>query len=375
MQVLVDARKIADGGIGTYIRNLVSGLIEQPGVELGVLTRSDANLPAGWRERIAIHVDDTRPYSLSEMFLFPDREVLSSYDLMHIPHYTLPFLLPKPAVITVHDLIHVTHPESWMHSLLAPQLIRSALSRAARVLTVSKASERALCEFVGDKEAIRSKIRVVPNAIDPALLERRASPYVAGAPYILSVCSTAKPHKGTTELLEAFDLLKRDRRVEGVAELKLIVVGRGATRERQQQLGVLEQSDIEFMGEVSSESLAALYDGARALVVPSRVEGFCLPVLEAQARRIPVVTTPIPAVEDLVTSRDTIAEDFTAIALARAIGSCLVSGTDSKNPASEDEYQRHLSRFDRRLLAAEVLSVYQEILNEAAEGSAEGVRS
>lgn len=375
MQVLVDARKIADGGIGTYIRNLVSGLIEQPGVGLGVLARSDANLPAGWRERISVHVDDTKPYSLAEMFLFPDRAVLSGYDLMHIPHYTLPFLLPKPAVITVHDLIHVSHPESWMHSLVAPALIRSALSRAARVLTVSKASERALLEFAGDREAIRSKIRVVPNAIEPDLLGRSVSPYNATEPYLLSICSTAKPHKGTTELLEAFTLLRGDRRAREFGKIKLLVVGRGATPQRQQELGAAGQNDVEFIGEVSPEKLAALYDGARALVVPSRVEGFCLPVLEAQARRVPVVTTPIPAVEDLVTSRDTVAQDFTAAALARAICDCLAMAQDPNTPETEQEYARHLSRFDRRLLAAEVLSVYQEVLNEAAEGSAEGVRS
>ncbi|NDC36740.1 MAG: glycosyltransferase family 1 protein [Proteobacteria bacterium] len=382
MRVLVDARKIDDGGIGTYTRNLVAGALEHAKVEIGVLCGSDRTLPTEWQGKVTVHHDDTPCYSLSEMFLFPKHEVAVRYDLLHVPHYTLPHRLPIPAVVTVHDLIQVTHPARWYHPMIASRLIQSALRRARRVLTVSSAIQRDLAGFVQGDESITSKIRVVPNALDPQFCAQKSeaeSTRPSTAPYLLSVCSTAKPHKGTHQLLEAFSMLTRgmhkgsrgDERAGCGADLQLKVVGRGATPERLAALGDGVQRNVEFLGEVDAQKLARLYASATALVVPSLAEGFCLPVLEAQAFGVPVVTTPIPAVEDLVTQFDTVAEGFSPRALAEAMQRAL-QRSDNQGPEEvSSEYRRHLARFDRKRLAGEVVSVYQEALNDGVNSGQE----
>lgn len=365
MRVLVDARKVDDGGIGTYIRNLVCGLLEHRDVEVGAICASASVHPPEWAGRVTLHHDDTRCYSFSEFLLFPKRDLLAQYDLFHVPHYTLPVGLPIPTVITVHDLIHVTHPPSWYHPLVAARLIRSSVRRATRVLTVSGATERALVEFMGGGRSVSEKIRVVPNAIAP-ISGGRTDVVLAHSPYLLSVCSTAKPHKGMRELLEAFGILKSQRRARAgntanYQGLKLKVVGRGANPERLRSFDDIANDDVEFLGEVSSDELDRLYAGATALVVPSRAEGFCLPVIEAQARSIRVVSTPIPAVEELMTPQDTLADDFSPGALAHAMQRALGEPVSSEAAVAQ-EYARHLARFDRKKLAAEVISVYQEAL-------------
>ena len=366
MRVLIDARKIDDGGIGTYIRNLVTGILELGTAEVGILCGGSRNIPAQWRGAVEVHPDDTPCYSLSELFLFPRRSLVRQYDLFHVPHYTLPFALDIPTVITVHDLIHVNHPETWYHRFIASRLVRSALRRADRVLTVSEATRRELVDLVGGDPRVLGKIRVVPNALSPEFASVDIGDRNVGEPYLLSVCSTDKAHKGTPELLEAFSILKTDsgrvRSSKPGAAIKLKVVGKGASVQRLKSMSTAANNDVEFLGEVSNAELCRLYAGATALVVASRAEGFCLPVLEAQARHVPVISTPIPAVEDLVTYQDTLADDFSPQALAQAMRRALEKGASAVTDEIRAQYARHLARFDRQKVAAEVLAVYGEAI-------------
>jgi glycosyltransferase involved in cell wall biosynthesis len=375
MRVLIDARKIDDGGIGTYIRNLVTGILEVgTAAEVGIICGASRTIPAQWRGAVAVHLDETPCYSLSELLLFPRKSLLRQYDLFHVPHYTLPLALDVPTVVTVHDLIHVNHPETWYHRFVASRLVRSALRRADRVLTVSEATRRELVDLVGGDPRVLGKIRVVPNALAQEFAAYETGDHRTAEPYLLSVCSTEKAHKGTRELLEAFSILKshssRTRSSRSGAAIKLKVVGKGASAQRLRSMPVAANDDIEFLGEVSSAELCRLYAGATALVVASRAEGFCLPVLEAQARHVPVISTPIPAVEDLVTHQDTLADDFSPQALAQAMRRALERGASPVTEEMRGQYARHLARFDRQKVAAEVLSVYGEAIE--GEGRSAG---
>ena len=128
MRVAIDARKIRDFGIGTYIRGLIGGLLEIGEDEIVALAPRSAPLPAGVEHVIA----DAPHYSIREL-LTVGRGVKA--DVFHAPHYVVPFT-KLPTVVTIHDLIHLR-----VRNPIKRAYARTMLRRAARhtVVTVSHA--------------------------------------------------------------------------------------------------------------------------------------------------------------------------------------------------------------------------------------------
>lgn len=347
LRVLLDARKLGHGGIGMYIENLINGFLEL-GVELTVIGQRSSLLRFGLLDYVGIVDDDAAPYSINEMFFLSRRLNQQQFDVFHSPHYTLPYGLRIPSVVTVHDLIHVRQPEHFYYPLVARPMIRSALRRATRVLTVSEASRADILNLMGQGN-FDDKICVVPNAVDPVfrtdLSEHRSKPY------LFAVVSNAKPHKGLTELLEAFQQVTNSGLDTVPSGLKLMVAGEGAAR-----LADINRAVIP-VGHVSKDRLARLYREALAVVVPSRAEGFCLPVLEAHASGVPVIATPVPAVQEILSESDVLCPGYTGPDIASGILRFL------ENPRSHQEYSRDQAqhwteRFSRAQIARRVLDIY-----------------
>lgn len=353
MRVLLDARKLGHGGIGTYIENLIAGFLEL-GIELTVIGSRRELLRFGLVDLVSIIDDETPQYSLRESFGLLRRINQRAFDVYHAPHFTLPFGLKIPAVVTVHDLIHLRHPEHFYYPWIAKPLIRSALRRASKVITVSEASRADLLDLMHDEAGFSEKVRVIPNAVDPRFVppaQRRTE-----NPYLLAILSNHKPHKGLSELLDAWIAFKRSASPEQRA-LRLLLVGEGSRAAGE------VPPDVTPLGAVSKEKLVSLYQQARALIVPSRIEGFCLPVLEAHAAGTPVIATPAPAIKELLCRRDVCCAGFDAEALAAGIAE--FCGRDGRNGAGLDpEGDCHLSRYTRAETARRVLDVYRNSLEQ-----------
>lgn len=370
-RVLIDARKLGDGGIGVYVENLIYGLSQVGGLELTVLIKpgveNQFSLPSG----VSFITDPAPCYSLEELLFLGRRINWSKYDLFHTPHYVLPYGVRVPAVVTVHDLIHIEAAEKFYYPTVAKTLIRSAVSRANAVLAVSNSTRIAVERLTG---AAAGKVRHVPNAIAPFL--SRSSSYLAlpaalagVGPFFLSVLSNLKPHKGVGQLLDAFAQFRAAGEWRGAAAVcpKLVLAGYGAEeiltagafRER-----IGQDSDVLVLGAVSKEQLGALYSRALALVVPSLLEGFCLPALEAQALGVAVVCRPVGALKELVTERDVVAEDMSSAALGRA----LAAGLRSVANFGRAPMRAHLEAYAPARVAEHVRAVYEEVL--AARGGA-----
>ena len=103
IRLALDARKLTDYGIGTYVHNLLRGLAPRPDIRLTVLARG------GHERRVADLAPSARVltvsamgYGVSEHVRLPAALWREHVDLVHIPHYVLPVALLRPAVVTVH---------------------------------------------------------------------------------------------------------------------------------------------------------------------------------------------------------------------------------------------------------------------------------
>jgi alpha-1,3-rhamnosyl/mannosyltransferase len=142
-------------------------------------------------------------------------------------------------------------------------------------------SERTRADLVELYEIPPEKIRVIPHGVDPAF----APDDGAAEGYVLFVGAVQRRKNPRAALEAAQD-----------AQLPLVVVG----PEREPALaGELRGEGADVRGYVGKDELARLYRGALCLVIPSRYEGFGLPVLEAMASGTPVVAARDPAVAEV----------------------------------------------------------------------------
>jgi len=360
LRVILDGRKLGDGGIGVYISNLITGFIKNGQVDLTVLTTPERSklLPSG----VKTVLDKAKNYSIDELFLMPKRLNLENYDLFHSPHFILPYGLKIPSIVTVHDTIHLSYPDSRLKAFISKKLICSALQRASKVVTVSQASRAALTEILPD---CISKIEVIPNALSEYFKKpSAASPGIKG-PFMLAVFSNTKRHKGLADLLTAFEAVS-----EQIGELQLILVGAGLTNENPDLhdfADILSSPRVTILGEISESWLKALYKSAQFLLSASVAEGFGLPVLEAKSQGTPIVARPVPAVLELLDDSDIVCADNSVEELAQGI----LDGAEKFAKSSGNKQPRiDLNKYSTEATANQMFNLYQAVVKNNSLGEA-----
>jgi glycosyltransferase involved in cell wall biosynthesis len=291
MRIGIDCRKIADFGIGTYVRGLVGALAELGGGEEYVLF-----VPHAIDSPFEQAVVNAPHYSVRELLVLGRAIRKARLDLFHAPHFVLPWT-SCPSVVTVHDAILVHYPPPQPGgSLYYSVMMRRALRKSAAVLTVSEAAKTAIVEAFPCEP---SKIAVTPNGIDAIFF----APGPADPRTSFLYVGNDKPHKNVGALIDAF------RAVDGA---RLVLAGAEFERYR----GV---PGVVAEGFVTIERLAELYRGALALVLPSLEEGFGLPVAEAMACGTPVIASDIPALREVAGDAALLTDDY-AGAMRRVLG-------------------------------------------------------
>ncbi len=368
--VLLDARKLGDGGIGIYIENLVDGLLalrreNAAEIELRLLVNpgfeSDLRLDAvrRWQGEVSFHLEKAQKYSAQEYLRLShtQRELLAEVDLFHSPHYTLPYRLGVPSVVTIHDAIHITHAEHLGQRVIGKRLIHSAMRRASSIITVSKHSASVLRSLF---PRVSTPVQVVPNALplDVSIESTRdAAGYVSARgvdPRYCVFLGSERAHKGFEELLTAWTLLDQ-------AAPDLVLAGdrySKKSRARVEELGL--SNKVHFVGALSRRELLGLLRGAEALCMPSREEGFGLPALEAMASGVSVVCTPNPALREVAGEAAWFAQSFHAKALADAVEQCL-----SQREEKQGRIELGKERARNFLISAQAratVEVYQTVL-------------
>jgi glycosyltransferase involved in cell wall biosynthesis len=293
--ILLDADVLGRERTGdeTYVANLLRELPgAAPDLRFAAVTRRPELVPAGIEPlHLPARFQEVRmAVSLPRLL----RRVRP--DLAHFQH-ALPLGYRGRSVVTVHDL-SFEEPDSAMgrvDRLTFRSVVPRAARRADHVLTVSERTKRDIVERYGVPE---SRVTVTPNGVDPAF-----SPGGGDGSYLLFV-GAIHARKHPEAALEA-------ARAVG---LPLVVAGpeKDAALARELRAG-----GADLRGYVSKDELADLYRGAAALVLPSRFEGFGLPVLEAMASGTPVVAAPEPALREVADAAAVYADDGDFGAAAR----------------------------------------------------------
>lgn len=283
MRIGIDTRTILDetsarpkAGVAHYVYHLVKALQKIDHENEYVLLSPDRGLPF-----------------FGSHTLFANKIRKAELDVFHGPANSLPMGVRGrrglKLILTIHDLAIYKHPEwfprgQWFSTkIVVPQSIK----KADHIIVPSEATARDLIELF---HIPSSKIAVIPLGVEPRFFESgnsKFSPFgrslrqIPNSKYILFV-GTIEPRKNLPRLLEAYRGLSEDI----LAQYDLVIAGaKGWGTPTSSQEGV------KFLGYVPEDQLPGLYQHAAVFVYPSLYEGFGLPVLEAMAAGVPVVTS------------------------------------------------------------------------------------
>ncbi len=286
------------GGTGRYSREVAAALVRTaaPGDEVVGVT-------AWHRDVRAAQVDGVRLRRLP----LPRRALVAAWerrrgpvpraDVVLAPTPLWPGRRTPPAVVVVHDAVPWTHPETLTPRGVAwhRRAITAAARTAALVVVPTQAVADELARSVDLQDVLVVGEGVTADLDLPADADARAAALALPERYLLTV-ATLEPRKGLDVLLAALG-------TPGAPDLPLLCAGQPGWGD-QDPLALaaaagLPPGRVRLLGRVSDPDLAVLLRRATALVVPSRAEGFGLPLLEAMAVGTPVVTSDAPALVEV----------------------------------------------------------------------------
>jgi glycosyltransferase involved in cell wall biosynthesis len=370
LRIAIDARKLRDYGIGTYVRNLLRHLSRiDSETEYVLLCRgADCSILEELGENFRAVPEQSPPYSVREQLRVPLDLRRERINLFHAPHYVLPPFVPCRSVVTIHDCIHLRFPQ-YLPNRFAYAYARASLwiaaHRSSRVLTVSEASKRDILKYFRVPSA---KIDVIYNAIDERFgdpppddeVARVRERYQLNDPFVL-YAGNIKPHKNLERLIEAFHTLRKG----DLEHVKLLIIGdeisKYATLRRAVHHYKLHKH-VRFFGFVPDKTLAVLYRLAGVFVFPSLYEGFGLPPLEAMASGTPVITSNVSSLPEVVGDAALLIDPYDSASIAAAMRRVLTE------PALREELRgrglQRVKEFSWERSVRRVREVYAEVLAE-----------
>ena len=282
-------------------------------------------------------------------------------DLLHV-QYRLPLLPAGACMCTLHDVLFETHPQFFSRGFarIASLSARHAVRRSAITLTVSEYSRRQLAAHYGIDA---QRVILTPNAVDRTRFhpgrdgEERLRRWNLRSGEYLCMLGRLEPRKNHVSLVQAYAQLD-------AAAPPLIIVGQrdfayAAIFETIQRLRLNDR--VRILEDVDDESLPALLRHARLMVYPSHAEGFGMPVLEALASGVPVITSDTTSLPEVAGP----AAWLTSPTDVERLAGCLREALAETPAAREQRIERgleHASRFTWKEAAQNLLAAVRRAL-------------
>ncbi len=374
MRVTIDARLILPQmtGIGRYLIGLLGGMREvlyadqlQAWVQNGLPDDHAVWSLNGGQVQISPiplrHMDWRAQWTLPLMLH------QNSSDLLHYPHFDLPWFTPGKVVLTIHDLKYISQASFLLGAArLKSTMMKTMLLHAARrAQAVIVDSQFTALDLTQRMKIEAQKIHVIPLGVDerffrkchPQELEQVRKRYCLPEQYLLTV-GERRPHKNLINLIQAFALFQNTSRLSQ----RLVIAGKAYADYREPQklvekLGLMNQ--VHFLDYVDDDDLPALYQMADAFVLLSYYEGFGLPVLEAMASGTPVIASDCTALPEVVGENGLLVDPRDPQAVSEALHSLLT--TESLREELTRKAHIWAQQFTWRRCAEQTLACYHQV--------------
>jgi glycosyltransferase involved in cell wall biosynthesis len=367
MRIGIDCRLWNESGVGRYIRNLVlnlQSLDKKNDYVLFVLSENNEEILKQIKnDNFRLIKADVKWHTVGEQFKLSQILDKQNLDLMHFPYFSVPVFYNRPFAVTIHDLI-IDHFSTGQASTLPLSIynlkrvaykfvLDLAAKRAKRIIAVSKVTKN---EIIDHLKINPQKIAVIYEGIDEKISNLKnqiLNPKLKSRKYFLYV-GNAFPHKNLDRLLEAFKMLNSD--------VNLVLVGREDYfyKRLREKVELMRLSNkVIFLHNVRDKELSDLYKNALALVMPSLMEGFGLPALEAMANNCLVLASNIPSLREVCGNVAIYFDPYSIKDIAEKMRESYSNDNDGKKEAGLDR----VKLFSWKKMAKETLKVYESCVS------------
>lgn len=322
-----------------------------------------------------------------QRYIDPPAELLAGFfDVMHGCFDHLRPVLFGKGIVTIHDIRYLEDveyeedtgwvdilrqttpsPDIYIHDYLSRKNlfhhlranIMKTVQRASRIITVSEYSRSRIIERLNVKP---EKVNVIYHGVDDHI----SCPDETGVKHILDKLGISKPYilyvgkfepqKNIIRLIEAFKLIAQQK------DIVLVMAGPSnwyyyIVLEKASQLNI--RDSIIFTDYVTDNKIAALYRGASVFVFPSLYEGFGLPLLEAMACRLPIVSSNLCSIPEVVGSAALFANPYSPSDIAEKV-ICLLDNESLRNKLIRAGVDR-AGAFSWKKTAENTLKIYTSV--------------
>lgn len=366
MKIGIDAHAIGTsaGGNETYMQELVYSLTE---------FAPDINITAFINKNISANLlpKNIKTYPLSfnssamrVLFGLNSAASKSKIDLMHL-QYNAPLNPYCPFVVSIHDLCWKKHPEFLKKSerFRLKMLIPLTIKKASRIFALTNAIKEEISQIYS---VPIEKIDVVQPSINPIfkpnkdndVLKNIKAKYNLSDEYIIYL-GAIQPRKNLVRLAEAFS-----RIIKKGFPHKLVIIGKRAWlyKEMLTTINNLKINDkIIFLGYVERKDIPAILSAAACFTYISIYEGFGIPVVEAMACGVPVLTSSDKALQETAGDAALICDPYNIESIEEGIIK-IITNTDFSSNLIEKGIKR-ANYFSRKKMASEALNGYKNALN------------
>jgi len=288
---------------------------------------------------------DTKLFSIKEHLEFYKIFKRYNIDIFYSHHFISPIFKKNVKVINIiHDLI------PYKVDVLSPlgklyyKIMNSITMKYSDVIAANSYATKNDIKDIFKRKDIKviyhSYNRNKLNIFDDNILDKLN---LQGDSYFLFV-SSLKKHKNYKRVIEAFKQFNNDK------NYKLILVGKDNQN--------ISNDEILFTGYVSDEELNSLYRNASALIFPSLIEGFGVPILEAQYHKCPIITSNISSMPEVAGKGALFVNPLKAEEIIKAFSTVL--DTDTRKELIINGVE-NLNRFNWKQYTKEMINIFEEL--------------
>ncbi len=375
MHILIAAlhRPTSPTGVCRFAANLARCLVDR--IEISHITivigkwqaHYFENLLETLTDKIKIISIDIENTSIARNFWFlfnlPKLARQQQADLVHLS-FPLPFfrsLFPCPVVVTIHDLYPHQFPENfgYKQAIFNKVFLQQCISQCDAITCVSQTTWKALNYYFPNLQKQNKITIIIYNFVDFSQVHAEPTTHFQEKfdfPFILCVAQHRK-NKNIDLLIKSYDALKSEKKID--QQTRLVLVGSPSTETASLHTLIQDRSlieSIQMLSSIDDHELCWLYQNCQLFVMPSSVEGFCIPVVEALSFSCKVICSNIDIFRE-IGKTDCIYFDLTINPiqnLSKAIQNTLSVRKDLK-------INDHL-RFSKVIVADQYTKFYSKII-------------
>ncbi|XOJ84603.1 glycosyltransferase family 1 protein [Methylophilaceae bacterium Uisw_099_01] len=366
MRIGVDTRSLSEpiSGIGRYTLSLLELMVLDESHEW-VLYSHRPILQGQWNLKNVTVRTLSFPkwfrglYIPWTLFVLPFWVKQDNIDIFWSPAHRLPIFLSKSiaSVVTIHDLVWKHAPETMrpFGKFLDSSFMPKSVEIADKVIAVSKSTAQ---DLYNEVPQTKQKTRVIYEA-GPLAFRKVIKHKTINKKYLLFV-GTLEPRKNLPRLLEAYSLLPLSYKKEYSF---YIVGGKGWGKD---DIGsIVEYLNIKryvkILGYLSDKELAKIYQEASLFVMPSLYEGFGLPLLEAMSFGVPIVTSNISSMPEIVGNAAILADPYSVNSIKEGIKKILTD--EQLRSLLSTAGIKQSKKFSWKIAAKKTLLVFTEAIS------------